>query len=183
MTYGSGNTRVILEIIWVTVGSSSISGITIGGTALTHVSSTANNNSGNPSTDIWQSSAPLAGSSGDVQVTYNTAGPSFGQSVALYDLVTTTPTAFAGSTLASGSPSTSFGPTISVPSGGGGLLVTSTGGANTISFTNASQDALRTPSGQKFYFAHTTATGSPVTVTETLGASDNAYASLASWGP
>jgi hypothetical protein len=186
LTYGSGCTRVVVAVSWYTGASSGISGLTIGGIALAHISGSlaVDSPSNNISSDVWESTAALTGPSGDVQVTFASA-QTFVASVALYCLTTTTPTASAtavngGITVTSlTAPSTG---TITIPSGGGGLVITHTNAGKTATFTNAAVDADSTTGGTNQYYAHTTATGA-ITVTANYSGSDAAVISVVAWGP
>jgi hypothetical protein len=180
LTYGAGGTRIIVAVGWSANAISAISGITIGGTALAQVSGAYfNGGAFGVNFDIWETTGPLAGSSGDVQITYTAAPNSgLGSGVALYNLVTSTPTAFA-TNAPSGGFSTNFNPTINVPTGGVGIVVAGNNSASTYTFTSAAQDVVEGAN----VFAHTTAVGSPVTVGITASNSGVWGASAASWGP
>jgi len=185
LTYGSGCTRVVIGINWLP-GGTAVTGVTIGGTNLAQISG-AYKNQGSVAVDAWESSAALAGTSGDVQVTFNAVGGS-GSSVALYCLITSTP--------AAGLPvinSVAFngGPTITatgvvVPSGGGALVLTGDQNGHAISsFTNAAQnvDVVTPPFSTNTYYAHTTSTGT-INVTADYGVVGvGLVISVVPWGP
>lgn len=179
LSYGSGNTRVILAIanrvdLGVTVTSASI-----GGTSLSHISGAYESGGGVDMVDMWISTAPLAGSSGDVQVTYS--GTVFGPSsaVALYNLVTTTP-APSATNIGSTPNGASAGAAISIPTGGGGAVVANCENGSIISGTNFTIDA-NLNSGRQV-FGHTTSTGS-VTPTVNSSSTDAMVISATSWAP
>jgi len=189
LSYGSGNTRVIVLATWGQASGETISGVTIGGVALTQISgafSTVGGSGVIGASDIWMSTAPLAGTSGDVRITYSATPGSGITGVALYNLQTTTPTpAHVANTTAFNSPTASTA--ITVPSGGAAIAITATWGfaASSVSFTaGATQDAnFPLPIfSNPVLVGHTTSTGS-VTVTATYNANAGAPMSLVSWGP
>jgi hypothetical protein len=178
LSYGTC-TRVVVANIWVPGGT--ISGITIGGTALSQVSGAYAVGPGSGiASDVWESSAALTGTSGDVQVTYSTS-LGYYASVALYCLTTTTPTAHAANGTNVNNSST-ISSSIAVPSGGGGLVMSASQNGHTFTFTNTAIDVTLSPGGLTSYYGHTTSTGT-VAVTGTITGNDNAVLSLASWGP
>lgn len=177
LSYGSGNIRVVALIVYRTT-TSGVVGVTIGGTSLTQISSAAGGVFPDY-VDAWISTAPLAGSSGDVQVTYTgpLAGASPGSGVALYNLVTGTPAPSATNTGSTGfGPSTST--TLTVPSGGAATVVGNSEGTSIASGTNFTIDAHV---GQGVV-GHTTSTGS-VTPTINSSASDAMVISATAWAP
>jgi hypothetical protein len=185
LSYGSGNTRVIVAVTWYTSGAAqTITGITIGGVALAQVSGAYVQQAPgafSPNIDIWESTGSLAGTSGDVQVTFS-AVTGFGSAVALYNLVTTTPAASAA-TNASTSNATSLSTTMTVPAGGGGIVVTLTGNGKLVNYTsNATLDVAVSVSGNNHNFGHTTATGA-LTPTGNWSPADPAVMASAAWGP
>jgi hypothetical protein len=185
LTYGSGNTRVIVALEWINNGSSAntVTGVTIGGVALSQVSGAYVTNGGAfaVSVDVWMSTGPLSGSSGDVQVTYS-APVGFAGSIALYNLVTSTP--------APGTPATTFNinaPSLTVsatiPAGGGAIaLFVGQNGTAFSSWTNAATDVDVAPGGAHQIYGHATATGT-VSVTGTLTGNDGVVLSVVPWGP
>jgi len=188
MTYGAGNTRVVIGVSWANdnVHNITISSITVGSTSFTQVPGayvSASVNTGG--SDIWISNSPIAGSSGVVTVNFSNALGN-ATSVALYNLQTATPAAFAGSNFTVFNATSGSG-SISVPPGGAGIAITSDqgfsglGGSFTAGITqdfNIAYGAFSTP----FFGGHTTSTGS-VTVTATFSGAAGAPVSMASWGP
>jgi len=182
--YGSGNSRVVVAVQWVPNAGSTITGITVGGVALSQVSGAyITDPLSGYALDAWESTGPLSGSSGDVQVTYS-ATVGWASAVALYNLQTPTPTpaTVVTNTAPGSSSSISVGP-YSIPAGGGSIVMAQTGnGQPTLGFTNAVQDVLVSARGNNHVFAHSTATGS-VTVTANFSASDDGCISAVAWGP
>jgi hypothetical protein len=184
LNYVAGNTRVIAIIQWYPGASNTITGVTIGGVALAQVSGAYSlQSSGAPTAvDMWESTGSLAGTSGDVQVTYS-AGPNFSQAVALYSLVTTTPTPsdvqVNNSTIGVTSLAT---PSITIPAGGRAVVGATTVSGETISFTNATLDISVSQGGAVFAFGHTTSTGALV-ITANWSPADAGVISAAAWGP
>jgi hypothetical protein len=179
VTYASGCTRVIAAAQWYTGGT--ISGITIGGTALAQISGAHVTNS-SIADDMWESSASLAGSSGDVQITYS-AAPNYTSSVALYCLKTTTPISSAQATNGFNATATVSAP-ITIPSGGGAIAITqSQFGTSLSSWTNAATDTTVTLGGTQQVYAHTTATGSTTITATYSGSTDGGALSVVAWGP
>lgn len=177
LTYGAGCTRVVVASQWYVGGT--ISNVTIGGVSLSqisgaHVATTA------IAADAWESSAALAGTSGDVQVTFS-AAQSFVASVALYCLNTTSPAASATNTQSNISATVLTAP-IAVPAGGGGLVISQSSNGHTATFGNATVDADIVTGGTNQYYGHTTATGA-ISVTATYSVSDNIILSVVSWAP
>ena len=182
LNYTANNTRVIAIIQWYPGASGTITGVTIGGVALAQVSG-AYNAQPAVNIDMWESTGSLAGSSGDVQVTYS-AGPSFDQAVALYSLVTTTPIRSDAQATHLTTNNTSLAtPSITIPGGGAAIVGATTSAGETISFTNATLDISVVPSaGASFAFGHTTSTGALV-ITANWTPADVAVISAAAWGP
>jgi hypothetical protein len=180
LSYGSGNTRVIVAVQWVAGGA--ITGVTVGGVALAQVSGAFNNLSASFRTDAWESTSALAGTSGDVQVTYASA-VSFTSVVALYNLVTTTPTSSGavqgnqafGTTVATSS-------AIGIPTGGGAIVMV-IGGGTGFAFSNATLDAAVVAGGQtQNWYGHTTSTGSVTPGASWTGNNVTSITAVA-WGP
>lgn len=184
MTYGSGCTRVIAAVAWRINSASSISSMTVNGVSMTQVSGASIYNNVNEHTDIWESNSAVSGSSGTVSITYSNT--IFNSSmVALYCLVTTTPTANAGNAGDQINGATvSF--SLNIPSGGGGIVFSYTEN-NTApnSQTNWTTDATLTPAGGNGtpLFGHSTATGASTTIAMGLPSNDGWNLSAASWGP
>jgi hypothetical protein len=176
---GTGN-RTVLVIQFYENSTTVITGVTINGVALTQVPGAFANQAraGSTAIDVWESTSVL---SGDVQVTYSTT-LNFSSAVALYSLNTTTPTVSSvGPNFTLAAPSLSS--SVTVPSGGGGIVAVSTAaGQVTTGITNAAVDAVLTPGGAGFTFAHTTATGA-TTITASWATSDDASITSAAWGP
>jgi hypothetical protein len=191
MTYGSGCTRVIaaLSVSFIATGSASISSVTINGVSATAVSGAASTwGSTAGVTDIWESNSSVSGSSGDVTVTYNNTTTTFGNnanSVTLYCLVTSTPTA-AHAVPVSNSPSgvgLTLSGSITVPTGGGaigvGLDVGQASLASPAWTAGLTQDARNT----SYAAGHTTSTGSVATTLTDTTNNATLQMSLAAWGP
>lgn len=183
LSYASGNTRVILGIaVLAGSGTTSITGVTIGGTALSHVSGSLATQAsiGGIITDIWESTGSLSGSSGAVVVTVSDSINPFSSTgyAATYSLTTTAPSASSANSATAG-----FGTTVAaaytVPSGGGGLVVT--GGNNGTAITSLSSSTIDSSTGAR-YFAHSTATGS-LTPSALYSGGDLLAMSAAAWGP
>jgi hypothetical protein len=177
LAYSPGATRVIVANLWAGSGSPTITGITIGGVALAQVSGAYVTSSSN-GIDVWESTAALGGSSGDVQVTYSTA-LSFTSSVVIYSLTTTTPIASAAAVATSGT--TTVAQSIAVPSGGGALIISGNVNGDAATVTNGTLDVDTRPGGFHAWFGHTTSTGT-VSVSATYGSGGNSL-SLVSWAP
>lgn len=177
LTYGAGCTRVVVASQWYVGGT--ISNVTIGGVSLSQISG-AHVAVGGIAADAWESAAALAGSSGDVQVTFSVA-QSFVASVAVYCLNTTTPTASATNTASNVSGTVLTAP-ITVPAGGGGLVISQSSNGHTATFASATVDADLVTGGTNQYYGHTTATGA-ISVTATYGATDNIDLSVVAWAP
>jgi hypothetical protein len=132
------------------------------------------------SSDVWESSSSLAGSSGTVIVTYS-AGLGYISSVALYCLVTTTPTASSAATQSASG--TSVSQSITIPSGGGGLaIVIDQNGHALTGFTNTATDVAVIVGGNTEAYAHITASGTP-TITASTATTESFALSLVAWGP
>ncbi len=129
---------------------------------------------------IWQLTAPLTtNASTAVSVTWPAAAARTG--IAIYRLVTGTPTATAGNT-AVVTASASLGLTIAVPAGGKGIAAVWENSATTaLSLTNATQDATGNAGGSSLFAALSiTGTGS---VTMAAGTLSNSIMPAAAWGP
>jgi hypothetical protein len=178
-TYGSGNTRVVLVILW-RGGGTVVSSASIGGSALSQVGAGAAFvcNSSGDCVDMWESTTALAGSSGDVSVTYSGI-PNTRSAVALYNLVTTTPIVNT-----EGTQTNAFGTTCAItktiPTGGAAVVALNTENALASNFTNATLDVSIL--SNTMIVGHTTTTGS-LTVTSNASSNDVLGCSLAAWGP
>jgi len=181
LAYTAGATRVIVANCWIPSGAGhTITGITVGGVALAQVSGAYIEDSINgDASDIWESTAPLAGSSGAVIVTYS-ASLGFTSSVAVYSLTTTTPTAAAATNGTTGVSPNSL--TINVPSGGGGLVVSAMNNGAAITITNTANDTIIAGSNNANY-GHTTATGASVSVSASWSSGTTNVMSIVSWSP
>lgn len=183
LSYGSGCTRVIVATSWINGSVNPVAGITVGGVSLVQVSGAfaSNGTSFSTNTDVWESSAGLAGTSGTVIVDYTT-GIGYFSTVAVYCLVTTTPTASASIVAHPGSSPVSA--SIVVPSGGVALMVSSEGTAgSSASFTNATVDVDVTASPNNNYYGHTTSTGTVLVTATYTGGTNTPVMSLVSWAP
>jgi hypothetical protein len=178
LTYGSGCTRVIVASIWIPGASFTITGITVGGVALAQVPSAYAVLGSSIVSDVWESTAALSGSSGDVEITYS-ANLGFTSSASVYCLKTNTPTASAAN--GTGSATATVSSSIVVPTGGGALVLTGNGNGNSTTPSNTTVDANPLPGGNNAYYGHTTSTGT-VPVSATYGSTGNVL-SLVSWGP
>jgi hypothetical protein len=183
MSYTPGNTRVIFGIATLSgSATTSIVGVTIGGVALAHVPNTFafSGSTAFGLTDIWESTGPLSGSSGDVVVTVSDSINPFGETgdVALYSLITSSPTVSSANNAESINSAT-LSAALTVPAGGVGIALScvDNGSAQTISLTATDQVGSR---GN--IFAHTTSTGS-ISPTATFAASGASALSVAAWGP
>jgi hypothetical protein len=82
MTYGSGN-RVVAALAWLQNNvSTTVTAVSVNGVALTQIPgalAVTNNTFGTfgATVDVWESSAPISGTSGSVSVTYTAAPNSF----------------------------------------------------------------------------------------------------------
>jgi hypothetical protein len=183
MTYGSGCTRVIVSIAGF--GAASVSSISVNGVGgATVTGSTVSQGGGNFMTTVWETSSSVSGSSGDVQVTYS-AAITDNSAVALYCLVTTTPTASSGQNTSTGR-AASISQSITVPSGGGAVAIGAEYINGFISFTNATSDATVGTSGSQSMlanFGHLTSTGSISVTANASSGSQFMNLSLAAWGP
>jgi hypothetical protein len=187
LSYGSGNTRVVVAIQWLQnfTTPATITGVTVGGVSLAQVSGVyLSNGIGNSALDMWESTSSLSGTSGDVQVTYTTHA-CCSSVVALYNLQTTTPAASTSTSAWSGGGShfsVSVGP-YTVPSSGGSIVESVLDGSNqTIGFTNATVDQTLTVASNGYAFGHTTSTGA-VTVSATWASGWSGAIAVAAWGP
>jgi hypothetical protein len=184
LSYPSGATRLVLAFTTIVGSPDTISAASIGGNALTHVSSTfASYGAFGNVVDIWMSSAPIAGSSGAVEVVID--GEALVTSaVAIYGVTTTTP---AVSYSASATPGNGTGPNtltnVSVPSGGGGIVVANANDKTFDSWTNALNDALLTSGGRTYAFAHTTGSGTFNVDFAWTGGAEQVPLAVATWGP
>jgi hypothetical protein len=178
LTYGAGNTRVVVVIAWRAAGGS-VSGVTIGGTALTQVTSVFSSAGAPDFSDIWVSSGPLAGSSGDVQVTFSTAPAGPSNAVAIYNLVTSTP-AVSSANHGGAVNGLSAGAALTIPASGVAVVGSAFENASYSSASNFTVD-VNLGSG-RYVFGHTTSTGS-VTPTVNSSGNDNIAFSAAAWGP
>lgn len=183
--YASGATRIIELNSWIDNSPSvTISGSTIGGSALVPVAGAYVTQAPfSAASDIWQSSAGLSGSSGDVQVTWTGTPNPFGteSSVGLYSLVTTTPTRHDAQN--NQNFATSGGVTIDIPAGGGGLVALTLTSAVTVTPTGWTIDNTLTPSGSINVFGRTATTGSTSSISFTLSTATSFALSVASWSP
>jgi len=176
LTYGSGCTRVVSGNVLYSTG---ISSETVNGSSLGAVSG-AFVITGSFAGDIWMSSAAVAGSSGNVSVTY--AGAiGFNSSTAVYCLITATPSpGTAVHNIASG---TSVAISVTIPAGGGALVISGSSNGNAITgITNAAIDKTDVTNGINQTYAHTTATGT-ITVTASYASTDAIFISVVPWGP
>ena len=177
LTFAPGATRTLVAIQWVSGVTTTVSSVTIGGVALAQVPRAAIvSGAGEAGADLWESTTPLSGTSGDVVVTWS-GTIDFGAAVALYNLTTTTPAVSAVDAVAAGSGS-SASLTIAIPSGGAAIVQANTNDGQAITFTNAILDI----NVGNFWFAHTTATGS-VPVTSNYSGDNGSVLSVAAWGP
>lgn len=191
MTYGSGCTRVIaaLSVSFVaSSGSPSISSVTINGVSATAVSGAASAWGSAGVTDIWETNSSVSGSSGDVTVTYSDTTTTFGNnanSVTLYCLVTSTPTA-AHSASASNSPSGSgltLSGSITVPTGDGAIGVGFNVGQATLASPAWTSGLTQDARNVSYAAGHTASTGSVATTLTDTTNNATLQMSLASWGP
>jgi hypothetical protein len=164
--------------------ANTVASATIGGVSATQASGAVATNATNQmSTDIWYASVPT-GTSGTIVVNWNAANARTG--LYLYAVTTTNPTPSSGNGVASASSVASLNASITVPANGVGIvgfLAQQTG--NTLSFTNATQDASNALAGAAngMEAGHTTSTGAiSITGTQT-GTNNNAAMSMAAWGP
>lgn len=188
VSFGAAASNRVLAVVPVSRTTSTqpnpITGATIGSTGATQVTSAANDNGANAvNSDIWYASVP-AGTSGTVTVNWTNANTRSG--IALYSILTSTPTPHAGNNnFANGANSVTQ--SISVPTNGCGIvgMITQQTG-NTLSFSaGATQDQSNALAGATngFESGHTTTTGT-VSVTASMTGTANTMAmSLASWGP
>lgn len=173
------NSRIVAVVLWYPGGV--VSGVSVGGNALSPVSGAAVLQ-GNTAADVWESTGPLAGTSGTVTVTYASA-PSFTSAVALYSLQTTTPLASdakVGSTPAA--TSVAVGSALTVPAGGGAVVAGFGSNGTAATPVNFTSDVTDATGGVDFVWGHTTATGS-VTPSITFAGTEVASISAVAWAP
>jgi hypothetical protein len=185
LTYPVGATRLVVAICAIPGTTQTVTGVTVGGTSLTHVANTFANSGGasGNAVDIWISSASIAGSSGDIQVTYgSTLG--FNSAVAVYGLTTTTTTPAFSNSIAAGF---GAGPTtlssVVVPASGGGIVVVNGSSKTFSSWTNAATDMILNASGNFYAFGHTTGSGTLSVSYAWTGGGDQIPMAVATWGP
>lgn len=180
LTWGSGCNALVTPVQWYNTNlTDSITAITVGANTPAQISGVqVTNNNGNVTSDAWEMVAPT-GTSGTASVTYSFP-PTFTSVIGSYCLVSAHTTATA--TAHNSGFGTSISQSIVVPSGGAALIVASANSGSTISLTNGTVDVVITTGGVYMVFGHTTATGT-VSVTVTVGASDNLTLGLAAWGP
>lgn len=182
VAYPSGATRTVVAIAWYGFAIT-VTAVTVGGVSLTQIAGAAVASASGPNNagDMWISSGPLSGSSGDVQVTFS-AAQQYEASVALFGVTTTTPAPSAHSTNSYNS-ATSISTSLNIPAGGGGIfLATETNGV-AITFTNATIDLQQTAGGINQAYGHTTTTGSGVAVSGSLGSNGGGVLSVVAWAP
>jgi hypothetical protein len=184
VSYGSGCNAVLIGIWWYpTAGSNVVSGVSVGGSAASQVSASFTSQ-GSFSMDLWQLNSP-AGSSANITVTYS-ANVTFNSNVTAYCLVTTTTAVSAvahnGAGPVSCGVASPVSATISVPAGGGAVVITGDNNGQVLSFTNASSDGVYVGGGVQDRWGHTTSTGS-ITVSSTPAGTDTCAIAAASWGP
>lgn len=187
ITWGSGCSALVNGILWyqtVTIGST-IASKSDNSVAASQISGAiaqgANLAAGDIAADAWEVTAP-SGTSGAVSVTYSTP-PSYNQSVAVYCLVSSHPTAGTPATVVQGTASSSISTSVTVPSGGAALVMVQTYSGQAFTLSGATVDVTITTGGVQQVFAHTTATGS-VTVTATsTGGTATWVMSLVPFGP
>jgi hypothetical protein len=180
--YTSGATRIIIAVQWVPNSGNTITAVNIVSSGVTFSPiPSAYANATSISTDMWISSGPVSGSSGDVQVTY-TGHCAWESSIATYGLTTTTPapgTAGTGSAINN----TSATASIIIPTGGVALVVAGSGNGHTATFTNTlTPDADDTGNGLNSYYMRANTTGS-ISVVGTWSGNDNIVISAVPWGP
>lgn len=179
--YPSGATRIVIAIAWVPSAANTVAAVNIIGSGVTFTQipgAYITVGGAAQSVDMWISSGPVSGSSGDVQITY-TGHCGWESSIATYGLTTSSPTpGTAGTGSASGTTTTSA--SIVVPSGGGAIVVAAAGNAHTATFTNTlTPDATDTPIGGG-YFVRTNSTGS-ISVVGTWSGNDSLVISAVPW--
>lgn len=183
LAYASGATRIVVGVSGYLNGA--VSSVSVGGNALAPIAGAAVTVGGVYS-DVWQSTAPLSGSSGAVSVTYASA-PNYVTSVALYSLTTTTPASSAQQSTFHTSSAAALAVSINIPTGGGALAITNNAGpgsGNTVTFTNATIDINgNSPATDSQYYAHTTATGAATSVSALWSAINTGSLTVVAWGP
>jgi hypothetical protein len=183
--------RVIIVIPAARVASgnsNTVSSMTIGGNAASQVSGaavTSPGGAGNMNSDIWYyADGGALGSSATIVVHWANANTRSG--ACIYNLVTNTPTASAGSENNDGGAQwTSLTEAISVPASGFGVVSITVQAAGTLGFSaGASLDVNGTLAGgiNGLACGHTTSTGS-VSVTGTQATAQFGVMSLGSWSP
>ena len=188
VTYPPGASRIVACIQWYPpVGGDAITALTIGGAPLTQVPGAAiTSTSAGVAIDVWETSASLSGSSGDVQITF-AAACAYTSSVVLYGLTTTTPAVSATATQTTfgtnGGGPNDYSVALNIPSGGGALFMTASRNGAVASYVNASIDADITVGGANQYYGHATTTGVGSILRATYVTADQVAASAVAWGP
>ena len=183
--YPAGATRIVIAIAWIPFATNTITAVNIVGSGATftqipgaYVTATG----AVQSVDMWISSGPVSGSSGDVQVTY-TGHCAWESAISTYGVTTTTPTpGTAGTGFSNSNASNTTSASITVSTGGGAIVVAASGNAHTATFTNTlTPDGNDTASGGG-YFLRANATGS-FNIVGTWSANDTLAISAVPWAP
>lgn len=174
--------RVVAAGIFVQGFIGTVTGVTIGGVSATQVTGAAASAT-SIQTDIWYASVPT-GTTATVVVTMNTS-QQYSMAVSTFRIITTTPTAGTG-----GSGTQGFGltasATITVPAGGGAIVLGQLDDSQAQSWNVATVDNARTTTGANgtsSYDGHITGLSGSQTNTVTVGSNDRIATSAAPWGP
>lgn len=182
--YPSGATRLVIAIAWIPAATNTITAVNIvgSGVTFTQISGAYVTTTGAvQSADMWISSGPVSGSSGDIQVTY-TGVCGWESAVSTFGVHTTTPAPGTASH-ASNADGTTVTSTLNIPTGGGAIVIAAAGNAHTATFTNTlTPDGNDTASGGG-YFMRTNTTGASVSVVGTWSAADSLVITAVPWGP
>lgn len=182
LTWGSGCNAVIIAVNWYNSNAAdTISSMTVGGSAASAIANTTTSSGTfQSSVSLWQLNSP-SGSSGAVSVTYS-AATTFNSSVAAYCLVSshTTVSSSASQGVGSGVNATA---NVTIPAGGGAVVVGATNSGATITWTNATQDAVFTTGSVYEAYAHNTTSSGAVSIVNTPATAQSNVIAAATFGP
>lgn len=175
--------RTVVVMIFARVNTTTISSVSICGVAAVQVSGAQAVNTNTTMTDIWQ--APVSGGTTcTISVTYGASAAR--SAIAVYRLITGTPTATAATNNKSTSAST-LSTTITIPAAGKGITSLGVRGntaSTAISWTGATLDEFVGPfTGSLFSSASITGTGSESPIGFPNLNPDELTMSTAAWGP
>lgn len=183
VSIGTANpNRVVVVGVFARIDSSSPPvAVSIGGISATQAPSAFVAGGGSMESDIWYASVPT-GTTADIQVTWATSPYEHRNGIAVYRVITSTPTPTTGANAQDPS-ATSIGTTYTVPAGGAGINMASQQFGGALTFTNATLDFDQNASGGSEYAAAHNSIAGSVTVTLNAAGGQQITMSSAAWGP